>query len=300
VSAAEQFTSRRVPHADCRPDPAQPRKAFTADALDSLATSLRERGQLQPILVRVDPEGKTPYLIVAGERRWRALGLIQSETVWVAPTEIAPDDVLAVQIVENLHRAAMTPLEEADAYQRILDKHGGDVVAAGKALGLRQSWRITERTCLLNLSPAYARLFATGNLSNAEAFHLAQLEPHGQDKLFAGIRKGLFPNRRALRAAQEALSEAQGQPSMFGDAAKPPAPEELAALSALEKLIDRVGKLLAGGFDQNRIVAAQRVNPDRAAVYADKLKLARQHLLQMENSLRAAAAVHGDLIKTAA
>jgi hypothetical protein len=82
----------------------------------------------------------------------------------------------------------------------------------------------------------------------------------------------------------------------FADGPPPPTPEDRAAVSALEKRIDQVGRLISAGFEDNRVVAATRVNPQRAAMYADKIDLMRRHLEQIATALRAAAAVHGDLV----
>lgn len=140
---------RWVPVANVRPDPTQPRKEFLQDDIDSLAASIREKGQQTPVLVRPDPDGGPErYLVIAGERRWRAVTQIGDRDLLVVVRRDLTDagDILDEQIIENLQRVPMTPMDEARAYQRRLDQLGGDIGLLAKRLGLRQAWRITERT----------------------------------------------------------------------------------------------------------------------------------------------------------
>jgi ParB family chromosome partitioning protein len=273
VAAAPLFVA--IPMADIDADPDQPRKAFTPAELEELAASIREHGLLQPILVR--PFGNR-FRIVAGERRWRAHqhnGAV--DIMCQVRSDLSDADILNAQIIENIQRQPMSPLEEAVAYQRAVDRNGGDIALTAKRLGMKQAWRITERTCLLRLDDDYRRLFATGNLSNSEAFEIAQLEPGAQQRrLFDAVRRGLCPNYKALRAARQAIAAQAMQADMFGAAAPRPTAEEQAHLTALEK---RIG---------------------RAALYADKLALIRRHVQDLENALRAGAALRADLLDTAA
>jgi len=272
-----------------RPDPEQPRQSFPAAAIEELAASIRENGLLQPIMARPDPErGEGFYLVVAGERRYRAHLHLGAAVIEARIVDMTPDDVRIAQIVENIARADMTPLEEAMAYQRELDR-GLSVEELARKLGMKQAWRISERTCLLRLKPEYRKLFASGNLKNNEAFEMAQLSPSGQDALFEAIRKGLCPDYRALRAVALSLRDREAQGEMF--AAPEPTREEREALSRIERRIGQLCRMLADGFDDGELVIVRRVDPNRAATYAEKLSLIRKHVLQMETALRAAAVV---------
>src|SRR6202043_2667997 len=116
-------------------------KEFLPHPIEQLAESIRENGLLQPILVRPDPERPGCQLIVAGECRYRAHLLIGAETIEARIVDMAEDDVRIAQIVENVARQNMTPLEEAFAYQRELDR-GMTVEALARKLGMKQAWRI--------------------------------------------------------------------------------------------------------------------------------------------------------------
>ncbi|MEO0814876.1 MAG: ParB/RepB/Spo0J family partition protein, partial [Myxococcota bacterium] len=104
-----------------QPNPAQPRKTFEPTALEELAQSIEEHGILQPIVVRRVGEG---YEIVAGERRWRAAAKAGLHEVPALVKELSDSTVLAIALVENIQRRDLEPLEEADAYRRLIDDHG--------------------------------------------------------------------------------------------------------------------------------------------------------------------------------
>ena len=121
------------------PNPDQPRKVFDEKKLQELAASILEQGLLQPIRVRRDRDGR--FMIVAGERRYRAL-LVGLDSIAVV---VADNDEVADQaIIENLQRADITPLEEARAYQKRLDA-AYSVEQLAVRLGMKQPWRIIER-----------------------------------------------------------------------------------------------------------------------------------------------------------
>ena len=114
--------------------------------------------------------------------------------------------------------------------------------------------------------------------------------------MFAAIKAGQCPTWKSLRAVSQALQEQERQTSIFDVAAAPPPPsaEERRAASRLEKKIAQVAGILAMGFDDNEIVAVKKIDPGKAAGYADKLALIQKHLAQIEHALRASA-VTGDL-----
>lgn len=296
MTQATEATVRALPMDRVHPDPTQPRKEFAAESIAELAASIRENGLIQPITVRPDGKG---WIIVAGERRWRAHLHNKTELILARIIELSGADVLVHQIVENAQRADMTPLEEARAYQRLVDDLAGNIELAAKRLG-KPKFRLTERLCLLRLAPEYQQLLAARQLKCTEAFEMAGLSPAGQHRLFTAIKSGQCPTVKALRAVSQALLVQEAQASIFDrlavPAAPPPSAEERAAASRLEQKILQVTKMLAMGFHENEIIAAKRVDPGKAATFADKLALIRKHLTQMELALRASA-VAGDLFQ---
>ncbi len=106
-----------------KPNPDQPRRRFSDDEIDELAASIRERGVIQPLVLRPDPSGEG-YQIVAGERRWRAAQRAQLHEVPAVVRDLDDQTVLEVAIIENVQRADLTPVEEARGYSRLMQDFG--------------------------------------------------------------------------------------------------------------------------------------------------------------------------------
>ena len=272
------------------PNPDQPRKRFNPEALAELAASIKENGLIQPITVRARPEGR--YMIVAGERRWRAHVLAGLETIEANLIEITDSERDILAIVENLQRADITPLEEGRAFQRVLDT-GVTAEELADRLGLKQPWRITERTALLRLNPSYLDLLEKGHLSPSQGTELARLDQHDQDTLFGLIRDGRCETYAKLRAAADALIAAASQGGFFE---KPKvSAAEAKALSAFEAKIEQIVRMVASGFKDNEVVALQKINPHRAGIVAEQIGLISKHLKQIEREIQKVVA-QGEII----
>jgi ParB family chromosome partitioning protein len=122
----------RVPLAEIRPNPDQPRRHFDDASLESLAASIRERGLLQPLVVRRVADG---YELIAGERRLRAAQRAGLHTVPVVVRDAAPEERLELALIENLQRENLTPLEEAEAYRHLIDVYGLTQDQVARAVG---------------------------------------------------------------------------------------------------------------------------------------------------------------------
>lgn len=112
---------REIDVARIRPNPEQPRTQFDEAALDELAQSIRERGVLQPILLRSDGEG---FMIVAGERRWRAAQRAQLHTIPAVVRDIDESTIAELALIENIQREDLNPLEEAEGFRQLMKRHG--------------------------------------------------------------------------------------------------------------------------------------------------------------------------------
>ena len=119
---ARDGAHRRLPIEQVVPNPDQPRRQFTQEALDELAASIRARGVLQPLIVRPHPDEPGLYQLVAGERRWRASQLAQQHEVPVIIRDFTDDEMLEVAIVENIQRAELNAIEEAAAYRQLMER----------------------------------------------------------------------------------------------------------------------------------------------------------------------------------
>lgn len=157
---------RTIPVAAIRPNPAQPRRAFEQGALDELIHSVRERGVLQPILVRPLADGR--FEIVAGERRWRAAGAAGLTDIPALVRALDDGATLEVAIVENVQRADLNAVEEADGYRRLIEDYGHTPEAVGKLVGKSRS-HVTNMVRLLELPEAVRAHLEGGRLSAGHA-----------------------------------------------------------------------------------------------------------------------------------
>lgn len=174
----------------------QPRQVFDDDELNELASSIREVGVLQPVVVRpsgTDADGETTYELIMGERRWRASRIAGNTNVPAIIRNTAEQDMLRDALLENLHRAQLNPLEEAAAYQQLLDDFGctHDELAVRIA---RSRPQISNTLRLLKLPPLVQRRVAAGVLSAGHA------------RALLGLNDGAAMERLAQRIVAEGLS----------------------------------------------------------------------------------------------
>lgn len=167
---AGQATSpdMRVPIETVRPNPDQPRRVFLQEDLDSLAESIREKGVLQPLIVRRDPENAEMYQIVAGERRWRASQMVQQHDIPVLVRELSDTESLEVAIIENIQRADLNPVEEAQGYRQLMDRFGHTQERLAQALGKSRS-HIANMLRLMSLPQDVLDFLAAGKLTTGHA-----------------------------------------------------------------------------------------------------------------------------------
>lgn len=270
------------------PNPNQPRTHFEPVALQELADSIKQNGLLQPITVRCLVPGDR-YLIVAGERRWRAHQLAGIDTIEANVHDNMTDDQLAVNaIVENLQRVDITALEEALAFQRMLDA-GYTPETLAHRLGMKQPHRVRDRVQLLRLAPDLLQLLERRTLTPSQAFELSRLGAGGQQALFRMIRDGRCETYNKLRAAADGLLEAEQQIGMF-DLPPPPTDEEQAALTRFERLVERLVDVCRDGMRDNEIVVLKKINPGRAGTIVQQFGLIRSQLAMMERALQMSAA----------
>jgi ParB family chromosome partitioning protein len=159
---------RRVPIEFLRPNPRNPRRNFSEDELDELAASIRERGIIQPILVRTVRDAADAFEIIAGERRWRAAQRAGAHDVPIILLEVGDREALELAIIENVQRTDLNPLEEAAGYQALADEfgHGQDDLA--KIVGKSRS-HIANMLRLLKLPDEVKVYLADGRISAGHA-----------------------------------------------------------------------------------------------------------------------------------
>lgn len=223
-----------VPVSSIVPNPRQPRQVFDEEALEELKTSIREVGLLQPIVVRELPDGR--YELVMGERRWRAAQAVERDTIPAIIRDTRDDAMLRDALLENIHRVNLNPLEEAAAYQQLLDEFGATHEELARRIG-RSRPQISNTIRLLNLPPSVQRRVAAGVLSAGHARALLALEDNERQEALALriVAEGL-----SVRATEElvALSAAE-QPRKSSSAKRRPKPHAPALSDLADRLSDR-------------------------------------------------------------
>ena len=180
---------RTLPIESIEPNPDQPRRHFEKSAIEDLAASIREKGIIQPLIVRPSPRGRDRFEIVAGERRWRASQIAQLHNVPVIVREFEDTEVLEIAIIENIQRADLNPIEEAAGYNQLMEKFGHTQDRLSTALGKSRS-HIANMVRLLTLPPEVQSFLGDGRLSAGHARALITAEdPIGLAKQV--IQKGL-------------------------------------------------------------------------------------------------------------
>src|SRR6056300_1631602 len=160
---------------DIVPNKFQPRKNFNEENLDDLKNSIKERGVIQPIIVRKSESENSKFEIIAGERRWLAARRAGIHNVPVVITEADDLKSLEFAIVENVQRHDLNPLEEAQGYKRLIDEFSYDQEKVSKFIGKSRSY-ITNSLRILTLPDEVIKLIETNKLSTGHAKILVGLE----------------------------------------------------------------------------------------------------------------------------
>nr|WP_227718679.1 ParB/RepB/Spo0J family partition protein [Micrococcus sp. FDAARGOS_333] len=196
---------RELKVTDIHPNPRQPREVFDEDHMDELVTSITEVGILQPIVVR-EVAGPTAYELIMGERRWRATQLAGLDTIPAIVRHTPDEDLLRDALLENLHRSQLNPLEEAAAYQQLMDDFECTQEELSQRIG-RSRPQISNTLRLMKLPPLVQRRVANNTLTAGHARALLGLtDPAEMERLAQRIvSEGL-----SVRATEEAVALAQG------------------------------------------------------------------------------------------
>lgn len=157
-----------VPVEKVHPNPNQPRRHFEPDALSDLSRSIAEKGIIQPLIVRHDPNRDGEFEIVAGERRWRAAQMAKLHEIPVIVRDFDDTEVLEVAIIENVQRADLNPVEEATGYSQLMTKFGHTQEKLADVLGKSRS-HIANAVRLLNLPEEVLTYLRDGRLTSGHA-----------------------------------------------------------------------------------------------------------------------------------
>jgi ParB family chromosome partitioning protein len=223
---------RDVAVSSIRPNRMQPRSYFDEESLAELTASVREVGILQPILVR--EHGEDDYELIAGERRWRAARRAGLQSVPALVQSVSDVSSLKSALVENLHREDLNPLEEAVAYQQLIEDFGLTHEEVAQQVG-RSRVTVTNTLRLLQLPAGVQRLVQDGQLSAGHARALLGTPDRGFQEMLArrAINEGL-----TVRAVEEAVRARNEGPQPRVTAHRPPASHQRpAGLLELEEML---------------------------------------------------------------
>lgn len=216
----------------------QPRREFDKVALKELANSIREKGILQPILARPNPDGgaKSPYEIVAGERRWRAAQIAQLHDVPVIVRDMTDNEALQIGIIENVQRSDLNPIEEAEGFQRLIDEFSYTQEVLAKTLGKSRS-HIANTLRLVGATNKVREYLVAGQLS---AGHARALLGHpNADRLASDIvKQGL-----SVRDVEKLVADKK--PSKGGSKSKKPAEKDTDTRALEKSIADNLGLSVA-------------------------------------------------------
>ncbi len=230
ASAERPRGQRRLPTGSLRPNARNPRRIFSNAELDELVASLRERGIIQPIVARPVRGSNDAYEIIAGERRWRAAQRAGLHEVPVVIIEATDAEALQIAIIENVQRADLNPLEEADGYRALMDEFHNSQDDVAKIVGKSRS-HVANTVRLLKLPDSVKAHINAGKLSAGHARMLIG-QPNAEQLAEEIVSRGL--NVRQV----EAMARESGQKGGKGGERAPRArAEKNADLIALEKRI---------------------------------------------------------------
>ncbi|TPK39244.1 ParB/RepB/Spo0J family partition protein [Mesorhizobium sp. B2-5-4] len=227
----------KVPIEFLSPNPRNPRRHFGDAELTDLAQSIREHGVVQPVVARPSPTQAGRYELIAGERRWRAAQRAGLTEIPVIIREVNDRTALELAIIENVQRADLNPVEEAQGYQQLIDDHGYTQADLGQVIGKSRS-HVANTLRLLKLPDVIRDMLVDGALSAGHARTLVTAEDP------AGLAKRIVEEGLSVRQA-EALAQMPAGTSSNGTKSAAPAVEKDADTLALEKLLtDTTGMIV--------------------------------------------------------
>ena len=263
---------RRMPLDRIESNPDQPRQHFDEEALADLAASIREHGVLQPVLVR--PHGQGQYQIVAGERRWRAASMAGLTEIPVIIEDLDDEAALEIAIIENLQREDISPLEEAEMFERMTWEHGYSLRKLATKLGKDKGY-LENRLRLVHAPDDVRELVAVRSDTLSHAYELMKVDdPRKRRRLARQVAAGelsLVKLRQRIegRPKPEVEPEPEVEPDVeWAEAVN----EEAGALAAREP-----GFPAEAGTDAGAYVTVP-IEPEGPAIGAPGLDVASDHL----------------------
>jgi ParB family chromosome partitioning protein len=201
---ADRLPPRVLPIAQLKPNPFQPRHTFDSESLEDLTNSIREKGILQPILVRPVPGATDEYQIVAGERRWRAAQKARLHEVPVVIKSLTDSEALEFALIENIQRADLNAMEEARGYRQLIEKFHYTQEALGQVIGKSRS-HIANTMRLMQLPQPVQDFITSGQLSAGHARTLVGVDDP------EALAREMIAGHMNVREAEDRGRQAKGK-----------------------------------------------------------------------------------------
>ena len=289
---------------DIFPNPDQPRKEFNAEKLEELAESIKSYGVLEPIVVTPravasplvgevgegeDSKAVRRYMIIAGERRYRASILAGLKTIPARVIEADNALVEELALLENIQRQDLNVIEEGRAYASLLKKYSLEDLA--KKLGYKRPGAILDRTQLLELAPEYQEMVIKTALSPSEAYWMSRLPVIKQHIVFAKIKKGELNSANKLFAYVQGVLNLDAQAEIFALAPMSESERESIAnlsglITSIERFVSKVQKQ-DGYRHLEKAVFNSDVSPERIDFIIKSLQRIRKTILVGDGVQRA-------------
>ena len=242
--------AKMIPVSRIAPNPFQPRREFSEEELSDLTSSLRENGLLQPIMVRPAPSGaRAKYELVAGERRWRASMRLGWKEIPATVREMDDRTLLVLALVENMQRAELSPLEEAQGFQQLADEFSLSQQQIAEMVGRDRS-TIANTLRLLHLPPSVRQLLADGRLSAGHARALLGLE---NDRRMADIAQAAAEQGWSVRTVEAEVQKARGRRERKSTGAKTRDASERVLEEELQRVLGTQVTITSGRGHKGRI-----------------------------------------------
>ncbi len=236
-------STKELPIEFLKANPDQPRRVFVEAEIDELAASIREKGILQPILVRPLDEGTNDYQIVAGERRWRAAQKAQLHNVPVIVKDLTDREVLEIALIENIQRADLNPIDEAAGYRALLQEFDHTQEELSKVIGKSRS-HIANVMRLLSLPDDVQKYVIDGHLSAGHARALVNVDDP------SGLAREIVAKELNVRETEELVRA--GKPRRRPSGRKPVAEKDPDTIALEQNLTNTLGLSVEITFDEEK------------------------------------------------
>lgn len=268
---------KTIKHDRIYPNPNQPRKHFHPGKLEELAQSIRACGLTEPIVV---VKKGNRFMIIAGERRWRACSLAGVSEIPVRIMEADDQTVAELSLLENLQREDLNVVEEAMAYQGLIDM-GLSQEEIARKMGISQTWRIQERLNLLKLERVFQEYTVKGILSPSQAQELSRLPKDKQGILFDRISAGKADTYNKLRSLANAMLCTQEQASFLPE----PTPAEREVNSKYDRMIENIVSFINRAFNRDDLSVLSAVLSPAAKQNIERIDMIIVHLNKIKRAL---------------